>query len=190
MVVYRPAGQQSGRRRPNEDFEAQIRRIVKAKSVAAGGYVGAADGSAAPLTPPKTAGARLVPVPPVGPPPAHLWSPPVPKCPSAQCSGPLIPKAKPMPRSPAPRPSSAPGFSAVGTNRSSSSSTEVPRPQPEIHPVAAQPKAAMPPRIRLQELLIVSRGTKPECVQVTRRPVELQDPSWDNFEVPAQNRQS
>ena len=179
MVVYRPAGQLSGRRRPNEDFEAQIRRIVKAKSVATDGYVGAADGNAAPVTPPKTSSARFVPVPPVGPPPAHLWSPPVPKCPSAQCSGPLIPKAKPMPRSPAPRPSSAPGISAVGTNRSSSSSTEVPRPQPEIRPVAAQPKAAMPPRIRLQELLIVSRGTKPECVQVTRKPIELQDPSWD-----------
>ena len=25
----------------------------------------------------------------------------------------------------------------------------------------------------------MSRGTKPECVQVTRRPFELQDPSWD-----------
>ena len=53
LPAYRPAGQQSGRRRPNEDFEAQIQRIVKAKMAAKGGYVGAAAGSAAPVTPPS-----------------------------------------------------------------------------------------------------------------------------------------
>ena len=193
LPAHRPAGQQSGRRRPNEDFEAQIQRIVKAKMAAKGGYVGAAVGSAAPVTPPKTTGGRLVPTPPIGPPPAHVRAPPEPKNPpikpiirpalprASQPKGetPMIPEAKPMPRISAPRPSSAPGILPMGSNRSSSSSTEVPKPQPESSPVVAQPKAAAPPRFRLQELLIVSRGTKPECVQVTRRPFELQDPSWD-----------
>ena len=193
LPAYRPAGQQSGRRRPNEDFEAQIQRIVKAKMAAKGGYVGSAGGGAAPVTPPKHVGPRLVPTPPIGPPPAHLRAPPEPKHPPAkpiirpavprasQLEGEehMIPKAKPMPRTSAPRPSSAPGILPVGSSRSSSSSTEVPKPRNEPSPVMARPKAAESPSFRLQELLIVSRGTKPECVRVTRKPSELQDPSWD-----------
>ena len=39
--------------------------------------------------------------------------------------------------------------------------------------------AEPPPQIKLKELMIISRGTTPDCVQLTRRPPELQDPTWD-----------
>ena len=73
-----------------------------------------------------------------------------------------VPKPHPRPRPPTPpaRPSRAPHVvDAI----------------PEIPEAAAEPTQ----QIKLQELLIISRGTRPECVQLTRRPPELQDPNWD-----------
>ena len=191
LPAYRPAGTPSGQRRPYETFHDQVHRVAKAKTAAKGGYVGAVSGAAAPKTPPKGPGGRLVPTPPVGPPPAHLRVPPEPKGPPvkpiirpAAPRAPqlgremtTIPKAKPMPRAPVPRPSSPPDLPRAVASDSSSSSTELPK--PIVSPVIPQPKVAGPPSFRLQELLIVSRGTKPECVQVNCKPPELQDPAWD-----------
>ena len=90
-----------------------------------------------------------------------------------------VPKPHPRPRPPTPpaRPSRAPHVvdaipeipEAAAAGSASSGSNELPK------ATAAEPTQ----QIRLQELLIISRGTRPECVQLTRRPPELQDPTWD-----------
>ena len=192
LPAYRPAGTPSGRRRPCETFSEQIHRISKARTAGASFDVAQGGQSMAPKTPPKASMSGLIPKPPAGPPPAHLRSPPDPKCPPAKVIiRPAVPRSPPIakekaapiatppvqkarPRTPAmpARPSCAPNILNAGAERSSSSgSTE----QPTAY-------AAEPPErshIRLQELLIVSRGTRAECVQVTRRPSELEDPDWD-----------
>ena len=218
LPAYRPAGQQSGQRRPNESFEQQIQRITKAKmasrmtdrgrdvEVPAPKTPPKSGGSVAPTTPPKAAGAKMIPTPPPGPPPGYVPAPKakvflrpaVPRPPPAKriaapCPPPVAPKdatpqggcgatipkahVRPKPPTPPARPSRAPHVvdaipaipEAAATGSTSSGSTELPK--------AA---AGEPPRqFRLQELLIISRGTRPECVQLTRRPPELQDPTWD-----------
>ena len=161
-------------------------------------------GSVAPTTPPKAAGAKMIPTPPPGPPPGYVPAPKakvflrpaVPRPPPAKRIAapyppPVAPKdatpqggcgstilkahVRPKPPTPPARPSRAPhvvdAIPAIpeATGSTSSGSTELPK--------AA---AGEPPRqFRLQELLIISRGTRPECVQLTRRPPELQDPTWD-----------
>ena len=218
LPAYRPAGQQSGQRRPNESFEQQIQRITKAKMAsrmtdrgqdverAAPKTPPKSAGSIAPTTPPKAAGAKLIPTPPPGPPSGYvpapkakvLLRPAVPRPPPAKRIaapypppvapkdatprggyGGTIPKAhvRPKPPTPPARPSRAPHVvdaiaafpEAAAAGSTSSGSAELPK--------AA---AGEPPRqFKLQELLIISRGTRPECVQLTRRPPELQDPAWD-----------
>ena len=58
---------------------------------------------------------------------------------------------------------------AAAAGSASSGSIELPKAS------TAEP----PPQIKLKELMIISRGTTPDCVQLTRRPPELQDPTWD-----------
>ena len=83
LPAYRPAGTQSGQRRPNESFEQQIQRITKAKMATRMADHGQDAGRAAPKTPPKSAGTitpttppkaaavKLIPTPPPGPPPGY-----------------------------------------------------------------------------------------------------------------------
>ena len=201
LPAYRPAGTPSGRRRPCETFSEQINRISKARTTGTSFDVAQGGHSMAPKTPPKASMSGLIPKPPAGPPPAHLRSPPDPKCsPAKVIIRPAVPRSPPSakgeaapiatppvqkarPKTPAmpARPSCAPNIMSAGAARSSSSGSTEP-------PVAY---AAEPPersRIKLQELLIVSRGTRAECVQVTRRPSELEDSDRrHHFEVPSQN---
>ena len=82
-----------------------------------------------------------------------------------------------MPRPSTPRLSSAPGILDRSGGIPASSSTEMP--QGKASPGVVQPRNEGPLRVTLQRLVIVSRGTRPECVQVTRMPAELQNPDWE-----------
>ena len=192
LPAYKPAGTPSGRRRPCETFSEQIHRVSKARTSGISSEVAQGGHSMAPKTPPKAPASGLVPKPPAGPPPAHLRSPPDPKCPPAKVIiRPAVPRSPPIakgqaaptatppvqkarPKTPAmpARPSCAPNILNAGAERSSSSGSTEP-------PVAYAAEPHEPPYVKLQELLIVSRGTRAECVQVTRRPSELEDPDRD-----------
>ena len=192
LPAYKPAGTPSGRRRPCETFSEQINRVSKARASGISSEVAQGGHSMAPKTPPKAPASGLIPKPPAGPPPAHLRSPPDPKCPPAKVIiRPAVPRSPPIakgqaapaatppvqkarPKTPAmkARPSCAPNILNAGAGRSSSSGSTEP-------PVAYAAEPHEPPCIKLQELLIVSRGTRAECVQVTRRPSELEDPDRD-----------
>ena len=178
LPAYRPAGTPSGQRRPGENFHDQVQRVAKARLAVPGGQMNVPKATA------EAIGGRLTPTQPAGPPPDHLRRPAEPKGPSPpsvlRAAIPGIPatfKKKTMPRPPMPRPSSAPGLLDDSGRTASSSSAELPKAAPAT--VEMQPKAAGPPQFNLKELLIVSRGTRPECVQVTSNPRELQDPAWD-----------
>ena len=189
LPAYRPAGTPSGQRRPGEHFSEQIQRVAKARIAVPGGQVNIAQNNAAPAVPAKAVAGRLTPIPPPGPPPSYLRKPAEPAGPppkavlrdamNAVTPTPKAPKAKPMPKSrfTMPRPSSAPNLLGNSGGNASSGSTELPLPVDD--PLSVQPKAAGPPRFQPEELLIVSRGTRPECVQLTSKPRQLQDPSWD-----------
>ena len=56
LPAYRPAGQQSGQRRPNESFEQQIQRITKAKMASRMTDRGQEVETSIPKTPPKSGG--------------------------------------------------------------------------------------------------------------------------------------
>ena len=184
LPAYKPAGTPSGQRRPGEDFQSQVQRVAKARLAMPGGQAHMATGQVATKAPAKATEGRPFPKQPAGPPPSYLMKPAEPRGPPPQHvlraalhERPPAPKAKPTPRPSTPRPSSAPGVLNRGGGIPASSSTEMP--QGKASPGVVLPRNEGPPRVALQRLLIVSRGTRPECVQVTRRPAELQNPDWE-----------
>ena len=167
-------------------------------------------GNVAPTTPPKAVGAKLMPTPPMEPPPWYAPAAPkakvfirpaVPRPPPAKKAAapyppPAAPKdaavpggysgpgpkfpARPRPPTPPARPSRAPHVVDVdnipeipeaASGSASSGTAELPK------ATVGEPRR----QIKLKELFIISRGTRPEAVQLTRRPPELQDPNWDTI---------